>query len=78
MNTEKLREEALALPANERAHLAHDLLHSLEDPPGPDSDSAWLAEIEKRARELANGTVMPVDWVEARERIRRRLRERRG
>lgn len=78
MNTDKLREAALALPADERAHLAHDLLHSLESPPDPDVESAWLAEIEKRARELADGTVVPVDWAEARERIRQRLRERRG
>ncbi|MCA9727759.1 MAG: addiction module protein [Candidatus Eisenbacteria bacterium] len=78
MNTDKLREAALALPADQRAHLAYDLLHSLEGPPDPDVDSAWIAEIEKRARELADGTVVPVDWADARERIRQRLRERRG
>jgi len=77
MNAKKLFEAALALPAEDRAHLAHSLLDSLDGPPETDVEAAWIAEIEKRARELDDGSVVPVDWAEARERIRRRLREQR-
>jgi putative addiction module component (TIGR02574 family) len=74
MNPKELRQAALALTPQERADLAHDLLCSLEAPPDPGADGAWIAEIEKRARELADGSVVPIDWNEARERIRRRLK----
>ena len=74
MNAKQLRKAVLALPSDERAELARDLLHSLEDPPSDEVDAAWVAEIEKRARELDDGTVVPVDWEEARGRILQRLR----
>jgi len=70
----------MTLPREERARLAHELLLSLDDPTGrdsPDSEEAWTKEIERRARELADGSVEPIDWEVARERIVRRLRERR-
>jgi hypothetical protein len=50
---------------------------SLDDPADPDVEKAWTQEIERRARELADESVQPVDWEVARERIARRLRERR-
>ena len=77
MGTEELRDAALTLPSQERARLARDLLCSLDGPADPDADDAWITEIEKRARELADGSVEPVDWDAARERIANRLRERR-
>jgi putative addiction module component (TIGR02574 family) len=77
MSTDELREAALTLPAKERAKLAQDLLRSLGGPADPDVDAAWIREIERRARELADGSVQPVDWEVARKRIARRLRERR-
>lgn len=76
MSTDELRTAALSLPTEDRASLARDLLKSLHGPEEPDVDAAWLAEVERRARELADGTVEPVDWEVARERIARRLRER--
>lgn len=77
MSTDELRDAALTLPAKERAKLAHDLLRSLDGPPDPEVDAAWIEELERRARELADGSVEAVDWEEARDRIARRLRERR-
>jgi putative addiction module component (TIGR02574 family) len=74
MNAKQLREAALALPPDERAELARDLLHSLEDPPSAEVDAAWVVEIEKRARELDDGAVVPVDWEEAQARVLQRLR----
>jgi putative addiction module component (TIGR02574 family) len=77
MSTDSLREAALTLPIEERAKLAHDLLRSLDEPADPDVDAVWIKEIERRARELADGSVQPVDWEAARQRIVRRLRKRR-
>ena len=80
MSNEELRNAALTLPREERARLAHDLLLSLDDSTdreAPNSEEAWTREIERRARELADGSVEPVDWEVARERIARRLREHR-
>ena len=73
MNPKELRDAALALTPEERARLAYELLRSLDAFPELGAEKAWIAEIEKRARELADGSVTPVDWNEARERIRQRL-----
>ena len=75
MDTNKILKAALTLPVEERAHLAQRLLSSLEGPAEPEAESAWIAEIEKRAQELADGSVTPVDWSEVRDRIRRRLQD---
>jgi putative addiction module component (TIGR02574 family) len=77
MSPRDLHAAALALPREERAELAKELLESLDESPD-DVDAAWAHEISRRAQELADGTVEPVDWEVARERIARRLRERRG
>ncbi|MEN8148319.1 MAG: addiction module protein [Planctomycetota bacterium] len=76
MNTQQLREAVLSLPEGDRADLARDLLRSLDGPPDSDAREAWLDEIQGRARELVDGSVSPIDWGEARDRITRRLRER--
>jgi putative addiction module component (TIGR02574 family) len=75
-SADELRAAALALPRQERADLARDLLGSLDEAAG-EFDAAWASEIARRARELADGSVEPVDWEVARERIARRLPERR-
>ena len=77
MSIDELRNAALTLPRQERAKLAHELLRSLDEPFDSDVDAAWVAELEQRTRELADGSVEAVDWEIARERIARRLRERR-
>lgn len=77
MTARDLRDAALSLPTEDRASLARDLLQSLHGPAESGASAAWLADLERRARELADGTVEPVDWEVARERIARRLGERR-
>ncbi len=77
MRTEKLRSEVLALPAEERAELAQALLESLHGEADPDAEAAWLAELDRRAQAVADGTAKLVDWDEARERIAARLKARR-
>ena len=74
---EKLRAELLALPAEERAKLAHALLESLDEGTDADTDAAWLTELERRADAVADGTATLVLWEEARERIKARLKARR-
>jgi putative addiction module component (TIGR02574 family) len=77
MHTGKLRSEVLALPVEERAELAHALLESLHEDADPDAEAAWVAELDRRAQAVADGTAKLVDWDEARERIAARLKARR-
>jgi putative addiction module component (TIGR02574 family) len=58
---EKLRDEALRLPVDERARLAADLLESLEETEEA-VESAWAAEIEKRVAAIRAGEVGSTDW----------------
>lgn len=69
--------EALALPAEERAQVAADLIASLDADHDPDDAvaSAWANEIERRARLVLDGQ-QGEDWDTARERIAGRLRDR--
>lgn len=69
---EKLRSEALRLPEEERAALAHSLVQSLDGPADADAESAWDAEIRRRLAEIDAGTAELVD----REELRRRMRAR--
>jgi len=78
MTTDELRNAALTLPVKERARLAQELLRSLDGPADADVDLAWSHTVERRARELADGSVEAVEWSAARERIARRLGERRS
>jgi putative addiction module component (TIGR02574 family) len=63
-------QRAKALPPEDRARLAEELLASLEDLPDPAEDAAWDAELLRRITELENGTakLLPADEVFARVR----------
>jgi putative addiction module component (TIGR02574 family) len=75
MASEKdLLTDVLALPAEERARMAHELLVSLDEREDPDAADAWLAELEQRAREVENGTAELEDWDVVRERLAQRWR----
>jgi putative addiction module component (TIGR02574 family) len=58
----------LALGADERARLAHELIHSLE-PEDADASAAWAAEIRKRVDEIGAGTADLEDWETVRARL---------
>ena len=49
MNTNTIEEEALVLPAQERARLAERLLESLDNLPERDVEALWLDAAERRA-----------------------------
>ena len=70
--------EALALPADERAHVAADLIASLDDErdPAGEATSAWAVEIEHRARQVLDGKSSGEDRDAARDRIAGQLRDR--
>lgn len=78
---QRIFDAALALPEKERADLASRLIRSLDESP-PDQaeqaeiDSAWKAEIERRVKEIDEGTarLIPADEVFAE--IEQRLRKK--
>jgi hypothetical protein len=63
---EAVLDQALKLPDEERGKLAARLLSSLESDDGDqlsdeEWDGAWAAELDKRVREVREGTVELVD-----------------
>jgi len=67
---------ALALPAKERAKIAHELLLSLDDGADADAAEAWVAELEQRARDVRSGSVATEDWTSMKARLAGRWRRR--
>ena len=63
----EILEAALQLSPEQRGALASSLIQSLEDePPDPDAEAAWEAEIMRRIEEIESGAVKPIPWEEAR------------
>jgi putative addiction module component (TIGR02574 family) len=75
---QELLREALALPVDERADVAAELLASLddgsEDP--AEVEAAWAAEIERRARRVLAGGPAGASWHDVRTRAESDLRKR--
>ena len=72
-----LLREALALPIQERADVAAELLASLDDAPADDAaavEAAWAVEIERRARRAMAGESSGTPWEEVRRRAEVELR----
>ena len=62
----RLLEEALKLPADERARLVSSLIESLEESDEAAVEQAWIDEVQKRNTELETGRVRGLTWAEAR------------
>jgi len=60
MNLQKIEDEALHLPKEERAQLIQRLVLSLESPSEDELRSDWLLEARSRGEELDNGSVQAV------------------
>jgi putative addiction module component (TIGR02574 family) len=73
----KVRDEAMALPEDEREVLAVELLESLADP-GHDWEQAWATEIDRRLADVRSGNVPLRPWAEVRAELRERLARQRG
>ena len=71
---ERLLEEALRLPEDQRASLVAELLESFGAPPTeiPRASEEWIAEVERRAREAMSGA-SSVSWEKAQAQIRKHL-----
>ncbi len=74
-HAEKLAHEALALPASERADLAHRLIASLDEEANAaaEADAAARAEALRRLAEVERGEVQPISQDELFRRVRSRL-----
>lgn len=59
MTTERLIEEVLSLPVEERAIIADSLLRSL-NAPAPAIDAKWIEVAKRRLEELRTGKVKPI------------------
>lgn len=70
-----LLEKALALPDNERAELAGNLIASLDTTVDADADAAWQEEVVRRAQEVRSGAVATVPWEEVQRKARTLLHE---
>jgi Putative addiction module component len=73
---DEVLKDALQLSDGERARVAAELLASLE----PDSETrdgdAWIAEVERRAREAISG-LPGLEWDEVRSRVEEHASRRR-
>lgn len=74
MKLEQIENEALRLSEEERAALAQKLLLSLESLSEREIADDWLMEVQRRARELDDGTVQPVPAEEVRRKAQALLR----
>jgi putative addiction module component (TIGR02574 family) len=77
MSTEELLAEALRLPRPERARVAEELLSSLEES-DEEVATAWAEELERRARDVAEGRVQTTSWESVRTQIVKELERRRA
>lgn len=70
---EKIAAEALALPEDERALLARELIASLDTEGHTNTEAEWTEVIDRRSREIAEGKVHCRPMGEAVRDIRARL-----
>lgn len=75
---QKLLDEALRLPLNERASVAAELLVSLDEPleSAAEVEAAWATEIERRAQRVLAGQASGKGWPTLRQELETRLSKR--
>jgi putative addiction module component (TIGR02574 family) len=69
----KVLADALALSESDREALVEVLLTSLKLGSPGEVEAAWSEEVMQRLDRLQNGESAPVDWDEARRRIREKF-----
>ena len=77
MTSKEILGQALNLSSEDRAKLALAIISSLDGPPDKDVEKAWVDEIERRVKEVQNGTVEVLEWEVVRKRIEARLASQR-
>lgn len=76
ITTEKVA-EVLALPEDDRAFLARELIASLDRHYDPDAETQWNDVIDRRSREIEQGQVACPSVDETLKEIRAKLNARR-
>jgi len=71
-----LLQKALALPENERAELAGNLLSSLDTVVDEDVDANWQQEVARRLEEVQSGKVETIPWEEVQQKGRKLLHDK--
>ena len=71
--SEKIYEQALDLPINDRLILIDKLLISTTLPAQNDIDQAWVQEVERRCQEVDNGTAKLIPGEEVFEKIKKKI-----
>ena len=75
-DTKALLREVLGLPIPQRAEIAAELLDSLDEHEADDPDEVrmlWVAEINRRAESVNEGTASFESWDSVRQRMSRRF-----
>ena len=67
---QELLRKALALPENERAELAGNLISSLDTSVDLDVDAAWQKEVARRLDDVQSGEVKTIPWEDVRQKGR--------
>ena len=73
---EKIYEQALDLPIDDRLILIDKLLHSTNLPTQSEIDQVWAKEVELRCQELDNGKARLIPGEEVFEKIRKKFSSR--
>jgi len=68
-----IEEDIRALKPDERRELLRTLISELDAPPDRNVEKAWLAEVQRRYRELVEGKVKTIPGHLVFERLRSRL-----
>ncbi len=71
--SEKIYEQAINLPVDERLILIEKLLISTNIPTQEDIDQAWALEVERRSEELDRGEAKLISGDEVFEKVRKRF-----
>jgi len=72
VTVDELMREALALDAQARASMAHELLNSLETLSEAEVEQLWIEEAQRRSAEIDAGTAVTIPAEEALARARAR------
>jgi putative addiction module component (TIGR02574 family) len=70
-------DQTMALPRDQRAALAHQLLQSLEPPDFDDDEATWEKEFASRLDAVEEGNYSARDWREALAEMRQTLQKER-
>lgn len=71
----EIEKEIRALSPGEQGQLLRALLEELDGPPDADVEQAWLDEVQRRSRELDEGTVKPIPSDEVFAKLRADLKQ---